>query len=261
MTLLRHELRRGRWALALWSVSIGLFIAVCVFLFPEMRGEMESVNQLFSSLGAFTAAFGMDRLSLGTLMGFYAVESGNILGLCGAFFAALTAVNALAREERDRTAEFLLSHPLGRARIVTEKLMAVLIQLAALNAVVLLISVASIRAIGEAVPWGDLMRIHLAHFLLQTELAGICFGISAFLRRGGAGIGIGITAALYFLNLIANISEGARFLKYITPYAFAEGADILANGRLDGALVVPGMLCGALGIAVAYWKYCGKDIG
>ena len=35
----------------------------------------------------------------------------------------------------------------------------------------------------------------LAYFFLQVELAGICFGISAFLRRGSIGIGLGIATA------------------------------------------------------------------
>lgn len=79
---------------------------------------------LFDCMGSFTAAFGMDRLGFGTLVGFYAIECGNILGLGGAFFASLCAVNMLSKEERDRTAEFLLSHPVSRRRVVTEKLAA-----------------------------------------------------------------------------------------------------------------------------------------
>ena len=46
------------------------------------------MNEMFSSMGAFSSAFGMDRLNFGTLIGFYATECGNILGLGGAFFAS-----------------------------------------------------------------------------------------------------------------------------------------------------------------------------
>ena len=257
---MKHELRQGFRALAVWSLCIGLFIVVCVCMFPQMRGEMEGVTRLFASMGAFTAAFGMDRLNFGTLIGFYAVECGTILGLGGAFFAALTAVNTLCREEREHTAEFLLTHPVGRARIVAEKLAGVLLQVLALNAVVFLLSAVSIRAVGEEIPWRELGLLHLAYLLLQVELTGVCFGISAFLRRGGPGIGIGIAAAAYALNLIANISRDARFLKHFTPFAFAEGADIIANGRLDATLLVPGMLCAAAGIGIAFWRYLQKDI-
>ena len=102
--------------------------------------------------------------------------------------------------------------------------------------------------------------LHLAYFLLQAELAGICFGISAFVRRGSAGIGLGIAAGMYFLNLVANIAQAAEFLKYVTPFGYAEGADIIEEGCLDGTLVAIALALGAIGIAAAYGKYCGKDV-
>ena len=202
----------------------------------------------------------MDRINFGTLLGFYAVECGNILGLGGAFFASLIAITVLAKEEKERTAEFLLTHPVSRVRIVTEKLTAVLIQIVLINAVIWALSAASIAIIGEEIPWKELNLMHLSYFLLQIELAGICFGLSAFLRRGGLGIGLGLATVMYFLNIVANISDSAEFLKYITPFGYTEGADIVANGSLDTAMVLLGMAYTAIGIAAAYWKYCKKDI-
>ena len=98
MILIKHELKQGWKSLVVWTVSIVFFIIVCVFLYPEMKGEMEDMNEIFSSMGAFSAAFGMDRLNFGTLIGFYSTECGNILGLGGAFFASLIAVSSLAKE-------------------------------------------------------------------------------------------------------------------------------------------------------------------
>ncbi len=260
MTIVKHELRQGRTAFLLWTGAIGFLLAVCIFLFPEMKGEMDSVSSLFSSMGAFTAAFGMDRLNFGSLVGYYAIECGNVLGLGGAFYASLCAVGILSKEEKDRTAEFLLTHPVSRARVVSEKLLSVLIRIAALNGVVWLLSVGSIAAIGEAVPWKELNLLHLAYFLLQVELAGICFGISAFVRRGSLGIGLGIAAIMYFLNLIANITDTASFLRYITPFGYCNGADIVTKGRMDAAMVIIGLAIGAAGIIAAYLKYTKKDI-
>lgn len=260
MTLVRHELKQGRTAFLIWTAAVGGLLAVCVFLFPEMKGEMEGVSDIFSSMGSFTAAFGMDRLNFGTLTGFYAVECGNVLGLGGAFFASLCGAGILCKEEKERTAEFLLAHPVSRRRIITEKLAAVLVQVTAMNLIIYAVSVGAIAAVGEAVPWKEINLLHLAYYLLQLELAGICFGISAFMRKGTVGTGLGIAAVMYFLNLIANIAESAEFLKYITPFGFCEGADIVANGSLDGKLVVIGMAVGLIGVTAAYVKYGGKDI-
>ena len=260
MTIVKHELRQGRTAFLLWTGSIGFLLAVCIFLFPEMKGQMDSVSSLFSSMGAFTAAYGMDRLNFGTLIGYYAIECGNVLGLGGAFYASLCAVSMLSKEEKDRTAEFLLTHPVSRTRMISEKLLSVLIRITALNGIVWLLSVGSIAAIGETVPWKELNLLHLAYFLLQLELSAICFGISAFVRRGSLGIGLGVAVIMYFLNLIANITEKASFLKYVTPFGYCSGADLVANGSIDPAMAAIGILIGTAGVIAAYLKYTKKDI-
>ena len=260
MTLVKHELRRGRTSFLIWTASIGFLLATCIFLFPEMKGQMESVNDMFSSMGSFTEAFGMDRLNFGTLTGFYAVECGNVLGLGGAFFASLCAVGILSHEEKDKTAEFLLSHPVSRKRIVTEKLIAVLIQITVMNIIIYALAIGSMAAVGEAIPWKEISLMHIAYYLLQLELACICFGISAFLSKGSVGIGLGIAVMMYFLNLIANIADVADFLKYITPFGYCEGADIVSNGCLDITLVCIGIALAIGGIIIAYLKYTKKDI-
>ena len=260
MTIVRHELRQNKISFLIWTASIGFLLAVCVFLYPEMKEEMDSVGDIFSSMGSFTAAFGMDRLNFGTLMGYYAIECGNVLGLGGAFYAALCAVGMLSKEEKDRTAEFLLTHPVRRVRIITEKLIAILIQITAMNLIIYAISVGSMTAVGEDIPWTEINLLHLAYYILQIELACICFGISAFMRKGSTGIGLGVAAIMYFLNLIANISETAEFLKYITPFGYCDGADIVANGSLDGTLIAIGIGIAVIGVTAAYIKYTGKDI-
>lgn len=260
MTFIRHELRQGRLAFWIWTSVIAFMMAVCIFLFPEMKGQMDGFDEVFSSMGAFTDAFGMDQLNFGTFIGYYAIECGNVIGLGGAFFAALCGVGILSKEERNGTAEFLLTHPVSRVRIVTDKLIAVFIQVVAQALILYVICIGSIAVIGEDIPWKEITLLHFAYLLLQIELTSICFGISAFLRKGSVGVGLGVAMLMYFMNLTANITEAAEGLKYITPYGFTDGADIVSNGCLDVTMVLIGMGFALLGVVVAYRKYCTKDI-
>lgn len=260
MTLIRHELRRGWKSLLIWTAAIGAFLVISLLVFPEMKGQMDSISSMFASMGAFTKAFGMETLNFGTLTGFYGVECGNILGIGGALFAALMGINALAREEKDGTAELLLTHPLSRTEIVTEKWIAALVQIVFLNAAVFLLSAGAIACIGEVIPWKEVGMMHLAFFLLQIEIFFLCFGISAFLWRGGTGIGLGLAVALYFVNIIANLSPKAEFLKFITPFGYTDGADIITKGALRTGKILIGMGAAAAGLGLAYRKYCRKDI-
>ena len=95
---------------------------------------------------------------------------------------------------------------------------------------------------------------------MQFEIAGICFGISAFLRKSGIGLGIGIAALMYFLNIVANISDDVKALKYITPFGYTEGADIINNKELSVEYIIPGMIFMITGIIIGYVKYSKKDI-
>lgn len=260
MTVIRHELKQSRISLIIWTAAIGFLLAVCIFMFPEMKGEMNEVNEVFLSMGSFTQAFGMDKVNFGTLLGFYAVECGNILGLGGAFFASLCAISVLSKEEKERTAEFLLTHPVSRVSVVAEKLISVILQIVTLNVVVYVITASSIALIGEEVPWQEITLMHTAYLILQLELAGICFGVSAFLRRGSIGTGLGIAVIMYFLNIIANLTESAEFLKYITPFGYADGAEIVRNVSLDMNMIAIGLAFAVVGILAGFIKYCRKDI-
>ena len=260
MILFRHEMKRGRLAFLIWTLGIASMIIVCMVLYPEMKQQMDEVTEMFSNMGGFTAAFGMDQVNFGEVMGFYAVECGNILGLGGAFYAALLGIMALSKEEKEHTAEFLLTHPVSLLQIVVEKWLACIVQLLLMNGIIVAISVASFTAIGEDMEGKAFVILHLAFLVMQLEIMSVCFGISAFIRGSGMGAGIGLATVLYFLNIIRNISEKAEGLKYVTPFAYADASDIVADVAVDEKLLMLGVLYGVIGVLAALIYYRKKDI-
>lgn len=259
MTIFRKELRSGAVSFLIWSAVVGGLMAVCVGLYPSISGSMEDVSALFAGMGDFSAAFGMDKLQFGTILGFYGTECGNILGLGGAFFAALTAMGLLAGEEGGHTAEFLLTHPVSRLRAAGEKLAALFVLVLGLNLVCFACGAGGILLIGEEADWGDLLRYHGALLLMQLEIGGLCFGLSALLRRGGVGLGMGLTALLYFAGLLLNLDQGLDWLRFVTPYYYADAARLFA-GETQAAPVLAGCVLGALGMGFGLWWYGRKDI-
>lgn len=259
MTIFRRELRGGAVGFWVWSVIIGGLMAVCVGMYPSMAESMADVSALFAGMGDFSAAFGLDKLEFGSIMGFYGTECGNILGLGGAFYVALTAVGLLAGEEGGHTAEFLLTHPVSRMRICVEKLAALAVLVIGLNVVCFVCGVGAILAIGEDADWGDLLRYHGALLLMQLEVGAVCFGISAFLRRGGVGLAMGLAALLYFAGLLINLDQGLDWLRFVTPYYYADAARIFAKETTIGSMLA-GRALGTLGIGVGLWWYRRKDI-
>ncbi len=257
MTVFRKEVRAGAVSFLVWTAVIGGLMAVCVGLFPSMEGS--DMSALFADMGDFSAAFGLDKLPFGTIMGFYGAECGNILGLGGAFFAALTAMGLLAGEEGGHTAEFLLTHPVSRVRVAAEKLAALAVMVLALNLVCFACGAGGILAIGEEAEWGDLLRYHGALLLMQLEIGGLCFGLSALLRRSGLGLALGLAVGMYFLGLLINLDAGLDALRFVTPYYYADASRIFGGEALAGP-VCTGCALGVLGAGFGLTWYGKKDI-
>ena len=250
----------NRIALAIWSVAIAFMIGVCVIIYPEMATQMDGLTDMFSEMGAFTDAFGMDQLNFGEFMGYFGIECGNTLGLGGAMFAAIVGATALAGEEKERTAEFLLTHPVSRARIVTEKLISACVRVLILNVAAIAVSCLCIFAIDADADASVLALIFLSYIILQLQITAVTFGISAFLRRGELGLGLGLVFGTYLLNILANLTEDLKLLKFITPFSYTDGAYIVPNGALEVKYLATGLAFTALGIIAAYLKYTKQDI-
>ena len=260
MTILKHEIRQGRNSLIIWTAVIAFMLGVCILIYPEMSKQMDGISEAFANMGGFSAAFGMDKINFGEFIGFFGVECGNVLGLGGAFFAALTGISALSKEEREHTAEFLLTHPVSRQAVVTQKLISVIVQIVILNAAAIGITALSTIIISESPDIKPIALTFTAYLIMQIEIATICFGISAFIGRGGLGLGLGLAAAFYFLNIIANLTESAEFLKYITPFGYTDSADIISDEYIEIKYLAVGLVVTVIGISAAFWKYQRKDI-
>lgn len=260
MVIFKHEMKQGKTALIVWTAAISFMIGICIMIYPEMSSQMGEVSDMFAGMGSFSQAFGMDKINFGEFAGFFSVECGNVLGLGGAFFAAMLGISALAKEEKEHTAEFLLAHPVSRAKIISGKLFAITAQIAILNIVVIAVTVFSVIAIDIDVPVKTLALLFIAYFLMQFETAAVTFCISAFLSHSGFGAGIALAAVFYFLNIVANLTEQAEILKYITPFGYTEGADIIMNDAINGKYFASGIIFIIAGIILAFWKYQRKDI-
>lgn len=260
MTLFFHELKRDKIKLVVWTAVIASMLVISIVIYPQMTSQMNEMGDMFSQMGGFSEAFGMDKVNFGEFSGYFAVECGNVLGLGGAFFAALLGIAALAKEERERTAEFLLTHPVSRSYVLSSKLIALIAEIIILNLTVAFAGVISSAAIGQSVDAKLTFLVLFGYFLMQIELACVMFGLSAFLRGNGLGIGIGAAFLLYFMNILANLTDELEFLRYITPFSYADGTSVVSAGKIEIKYLIPGMIFTVAGVVIAFIKYNKKDI-
>lgn len=255
-----HEWKQYRKMFFIWSAVIAGMNFVLMMIFPEMAEQMEGVTELFSNMGSFSAAFGMNRISVATPMGFYGIEGGSILSIGGGMLAAALGGSILAKEEGGHTAELLFTMPHRRETIVYAKLIAVISMLCLFSLICTISGILSFFVIGEELLWKEFLLYHMAQLLLQLELGALCFGLSAFFTRSSLGADIGIAVGFYFLQLFINVTDRADWLKYLTPYYYADAANVLAEGRIEAGPALLGLLYGAAAVLIGVGYYGRRDL-
>ena len=260
MTIFLQELKKNRLALIIWSCAVALLLAMTAALYPIIKVELENMEDMFAGLGDLSGALGFDQLQNGGFLGYFATECSEALGLGGAIFAALMTVGTLAGEEHSHTAEFLLTHPISRTRVVTERALAVLTELIVFNLAAVLSTTIAVGIIAEEVDAAKLALIFLSAFILQVEFAAVCLLISSFAVKGGTGIALGVTIGAYFINLIGSVSEETEILKYLTPYSLLDGTYINENAALELKYLPVIIIVTLTSVVLTYLWYNKKDI-
>ena len=69
-----------------------------------------------------------------------------------------------------------------------------------------------------------------------------------------------LLSLIHISNIVANLSENAEWLRFVTPFAYTDAADIITDVAFDPLLVGLGMAYAVVGLAVAFVVYARKDV-
>lgn len=256
MTLFKHELRMNLKAFFIWSVCVGFSCFGCLLLYKGLQDTVKQMADMYSGLGAFSAALGLDKISIATLEGYYATEIALIFAIGGAMFSAMTGAVMLSKEEEGHTAEFLNTLPLGRGYIVLWKYMALCALILMFNLICIIWIFAGFAGMGKMPPGREFFTYHGAQLLMQLEVGSICFLFSAVCRRKQIGAALGFSILLYMMDVMCRIVPDIEGMKYITPYYFANAADIFVSGSIDGLMagVSSGIIIASAALAVFIYR-------
>lgn len=260
MILYRHEMKMNFKSLLIWTLCVGGLCFGCILLYGSLEDSIQGMAQTYSELGAMSVALGMDKMSLATLTGYYATEIAMMHGLGGAMYAAILGSGLLSKEEAGHTSEFLNVLPVGRGSVVLQKYLALITNLLIFNLICVAMYFLGFSLLGESVGAKEMALYHLAAFIMQTEIATVCFLLSAWTRRILIGAGLGLAILMFAADMICRIIPAIENLKYITPFYYANAADIFT----DGSVNVPCLFIAAMVIVVsltaACFRYQTKDL-
>ena len=257
------ELKRNRKNAAIWTVIVMAFTLLILSIYPSFAGMGEEMSQLMNSMPeAYARAFGIDSNTWASIVGFYSTYYGVYITLLMGIYTASTGATIVGKEERDGTAEFLLTHPLSRATVSSTKMAVLGTLFLIIYSIQSVVAVAGMCAFGDSVPWATVAAMHVHGFALVIFFTGVGVLLGSLLsvKTNFMGPVVGIIFGSFLLNAIARSSESVEWLSYASPYRYLQLQ--LDGGSIDvawGACAAFVAMAFAL-VAVAHRRYLSRDI-
>lgn len=256
-----YDLRRS---FAWWSLGLAGLVAMYAAVYPSVR-DNEQLNELVESypeaLREFFAFGG--QLDLVSGAGYLGAELFSFMAPLLFLVAAIGAgAGSIAGEEERGTLEVLLSVPVSRARIASEKAAGIGIEVAGLGLVLwaLLLVATPLAEFGVSV--GNLAAACLLAVLLALGFGGVAFLLGA--ATGRRALAIGVTSALavlaYVLNGLAPLVSALEPFQKLSPFYHYSASDPLREG-IDWwrALLLGGIVAATTVLGVLAFRR--RDVG
>jgi ABC-2 type transport system permease protein len=258
--ILKHELKINFKTLLIWTIIIAGMDFGFMLMYPSLEDALNEAMDAYSNMGSFTAAFGMDRLNMAEPIGFYGAEIGAILSLGGGLFAAIIGSGILSKEEGGHTSEFLYTLPYSRVNVVLQKIAAVFVIVFIFDLINFILGTLAFPIIDADLELKKMALYHIGQFFMHFEIAAISIFVSSLTSKVNIGYGLGIALLLYFLDMMSRILEQLDFAKYITPYYYANAAEIITTTSIDVRLLAIGLIVTVFSLVAGIWYYNKKDL-
>ena len=262
MIVAARLLRDRRRSLLWWSVGITGLVLFTVSLYPSVRGQA-SFEELAKELPeALRAIFGINEaVPLTSAPGYlHGRLFASMLPLVLLVFGIGLGARAIAGSEQDGTLELLLANPVTRRTVVFERYLA----LTAMIGVLTVAFIVSLLVLG--VPFGALEDVSLVGlagatagaFGLTLLHATIAFAVGAATGRRAWAMAAATTLAVvgYLFQGLLGLTDALRPARFVLPWHWYLGRNMLAQGVAPDAIIVPLVLSAAIfaGGAVAFLR-------
>jgi len=263
MNIFKLEMKMNLRSVITWSISVTAVLFLFATVFSTIADDMAALNEVMANYPPeLLAAFGWDQMDLSTVLGFFAF-SFSFIQIMIALQAANYGYALVSVEERELTADFLLSKPVGRVRILTTKLLAALTSLLITNAVIWAASFAAVSlfADGRSFDRGALALVLLSALFVQLFFLTVGVFVSLLLRKVPSVISLsmGTVFGMYILAAFGG-SMGKDKFDYLTPFKHFEATQIVTDGGYDPAKALISAAVIVISVLASYLLYTRRDI-
>lgn len=257
-----RELHAHYKGLLAWVLSLAAFMYLSMAKFGTLSEDAAASQQLLESLpSTMQAVFGMTGLDLTSIAGYY--------GICFIFVAVILAIHAgmlgagiISKEENDRTAEFLYVKPISRAVALTGKIIAGIIMLVIIfitSQAATLSAIASVSSQGLSTHIFSVFSMALLLIQLIFFSVGVCIAAAFAWPKKASAIAATLISLTYITHVLHNLSDAFAWMRHVSPFAWFNAEDILANSSLATEYVIATLTVVVAATICAYIAYNRRD--
>jgi len=263
MNIYVQELKMRFKSVVAWSVAVAAVLFVFASLFSSFAAQAASVNEAISKYPPqLLAAFGLNGIDLSTIPGYFGFVF-LLVQLCLAIQAANYGFSIVSIEEREWTADFLLTKPVNRSRVLTAKFLAALTGLTVTNAAVWVGSLDSLSLFKAGRTYSGPALVLLLASIVVFQLFFLSVGLVVSLVvkrvRSVTPYAMGLGLGMYVLSAFGDML-GTSILEKITPFKHFDPHYILEKQAYDAPLVLVSVAVILVCVGGSYLLYTRRDI-
>ena len=261
MNIFLHELKAYRKSMLIWACSMAAVAALFILMFSGISTDINTFKAVLESLPeTVKKLLSIYVDSISTLEGFYSFVFIYII-LCGAIQAMNLGTSIVSKEIREKTADFLLTKPVSRERILTSKLLAALASLVITNIIYLTITVPMTFIVTTEFSMKIFLMISATLFFIQLMFMalGVIVSVIAGKIKSVISISLSTVFGFFIVSMLGSVI-GDEAVRYITPFKYFDLAYILKNAAYETSYMIVGSIFVIVAITASYLVYVKKDI-
>jgi len=235
------QLRERRRSLLAWGLPIGLMSAFIVAIFPSVQDALAKAVSDYPP--ALKEAFGISELS--TVEQYLDAEMLSlIVPLAAGYLGVRSIASALSGAAESGRLDVLLSVPLSRRRLVAAGFAATAVELSAVLAVSLLLTLFGSLLGSAGLGFGPALAGFANVWPLALLFAGLGVVVTGWSLRTAVVTGsvAGVLVAMYVADLIGRLDPSVSGIRYASVFryygkAIEDGIDPLAFAAVTAAAV------------------------
>lgn len=262
--MIKKELKTNLKSFIAWMLVLVLMFLFVYVLYPFIINEenVESMNEMMKAFPEeVLKALNMDVASISTAYGWFKSEGFMFIMIIIGLYASILGGTIVLKEENDKTIEYLGFLPITRKKLLMNKIIVSLIYIFSLVIGFMLFNLVGLAISGD-LDYKEFILLSISPLFVALPLFGLSLFISMFLHKTSKiiAISLGIVFLFYLLNMLGEISENVKFIKYLSLYTLADTRGIIENGVMSVWCIIISILISSIFITSSFFLYNKKEL-